>query len=301
MNLYDLIETPKETIESIIQHKNLHYSSYPISKSNGKHRWIDAPGEELKAIQGKILGNVLYKFAPHRAAMGFRTGVGVADSARLHLENNILLCMDLSNFFHTIKKARVLRLMTHLAKRLQARIDYLEITSEEVEQLVELVTFKGRLPQGAPTSPALANLVCINLDKRLSAFAKMHEITYTRYADDLSFSHPSVNYDIYQRILSITGIIREEHFRLNYKKTRVSRPHKRMVVTGVVINDKLGVPKYKWRNFRAKLHNYTRDGIKVSKEEYQQLRGYAEWIRTLNPKRGEQFLQSLNQLQLMPH
>ncbi len=293
MNLYDLIETPKEIIEKIIENKDKHYRSYPIKKSNGKQRWINAPDEELKTVQANILHEVLYRFAPHQAATGFRTGVGVADGAKKHLPNQTLLCMDLSNFFPSIKKARVLTLAAHLLRRLEKRLWGFTYTAEDALYLTELVVYKERVPQGAPTSPAIANLIALTLDTKLSQFAEHNGLVYTRYADDLSFSHPDTAYDIYERIPEVIDIIREERFKVNYKKTRVSRPHKRMVVTGVVVNEKLSVPKYQWRNFRAKLHNLIRDKVEVSAEEYQRLRGYAEWIRSLNPKRGEEFLECL--------
>lgn len=299
MDFYDLIETPKETIEKILEQKDLHYRSYPIVKSNGKQRWIDAPDEELKAIQANILYLFLYLFTTHHAAMGFRIGIGVADGAKVHLPNNTLLCMDLSNFFPSIKKERVLTLVNHLLRRLEKRLWKFTYTAEDAEYLTEILVCKGRVPQGAPTSPALANLIAIMLDTKLSQLAEHNGLTYTRYADDLSFSHPDSTYDIYERIPEIIDIIREERFKVNYKKTRVTRPHKRMVVTGVVVNDKLSVPKYQWRNFRARLHNLSRDKVTISAEEYQQLRGYVEWIRSLNPHRGEQFLKSLSKISLV--
>jgi retron-type reverse transcriptase len=301
MTFLEALGTNLDNIKTICDNITDYYLSYPIRKSNGKLRWIDAPLDELKDIQKRILFKLLYKFSPHPAAVGFIAGIGVKDGVKRHFGNRVLLCADISNFFGSIRTNEVYRLMHHLLRTLLDR-EWIDLGSlsfgEAREILVTLTTYKGHLPQGTPTSPALANLFSINMDHRLQELADLHGLIYTRYADDITFSCENKTYNIGQLIPQISDIVREFKLTLNKDKTRVMRPHKRMTITGVVVNDKLGIPKYKRRNFRAKLHNLIRDDVAINEKELQQLRGYAEWIRNLNEGQGNFFLQKIGRLRL---
>jgi retron-type reverse transcriptase len=99
-------------------------------------------------------------------------------------------------------------------------------------------------------------------------------------------------------IEKIDEVLKANGFNINKKKTRIRRPNTRMLVTGVVINEKLGVPKWRWRNLRAKIHNYIKDQVILSKSQYLELRGLVEWIRQLHPNRGMQLLESLGKIPL---
>ena len=326
--LEDILETtPKEIYENFSRGIKKHYLSYPIKKSSGKLRYIDAPLGDLKNLQKNILQRILYKFKAHPSAVGFVTGVSAITGAERHLDAKVLLCMDLSNYFNSIKKHHVVKLWRYLLQSLEARglVKYgtvlppkrlgmpkpktskgaivthfngkpMAIMDSWVNTLTSATIYGGRLPQGAPTSPALANLYTYTMDIRLSELAKSIGLTYTRYADDISFSHDDYSFDIATIIPDIIEIVSDYDLFVNKSKTRIMIPHRRMKVTGIVINDTLSVPRYKWRNFRAMLHNMKRDGIVPTEKEYQQLRGYAEWIRSLNPKRGENFLTTLGEI-----
>lgn len=295
--IYDLLGKTVEELAEIIKNKKNHYLSYPIAKANGKKRWIDAPQKELKGLQTAILYKFLYRFRPHGAAVGFRKNYGVSTGAKRHLGNKVILCMDLSNFFHSISFNHVIRELIYLGKNLEQRDSDFKFTTNTAVILAELVTYKHRLPQGAPTSPALANLISMKMDISLQVFSKKRGLTYTRYADDLTFSHPELDFDFtVEDISEIIGIIKEQGFKLNYKKTRIMRPHRRMSVTGVVINEKLGVAKWKWRNLRAKLYNLSKSSKPLLLKDQQILRGQIEWINSLNPHRGKQLLNALGKL-----
>jgi len=295
--IYDLLGYTVEDLAQIIMDKKKHYLSYPIAKANGKKRWIDAPQEELKGIQTSILYKFLYRFRPHGAAVGFRKNYGVDTGAKKHLGNRVVLCMDLSNFFHSINFNTVIRELTYLGKKLEKRDKDFAFSTNAAVIMAELVTYKHRVPQGSPSSPALANLISMKLDIALQTFSKKRSLIYTRYADDLTFSHADITYEFtVEDISEIIGIIKKEGFKLNYKKTRIMRPHKRMSVTGIVINDKLGVPKWKWRNLRAQLHNLSKSSKPLSLKDQQILRGQVEWIKSLNPTRGTQLLTALGKL-----
>lgn len=289
--LYEYLEINFKEDREILNNIEVYYRSYPIAKKRGKLRWIDAPQKRLKEIQYNILYKFLYTFKPHDCAVGFRVGTGVGDGAALHLNNNVLLTMDIQNFFNSIKFYEVIKLCNVIGTRLN-----FEETSGEYNAIANFLCYKGQLPQGAPTSPAAANLVALRFDSILYKYAKEHGMTYTRYADDVTLSHPDKSYDIGQHVSAVEEYLKQFKWKPNYKKTRVLRPHKRMVVTGVVVNEKLGVARYKWRNLRAQLHNLKVSGEVISLKEYQKLRGNCEWIKSLNPHRGSKLIQQLGMI-----
>lgn len=277
--------------------KKDYYISHVIPKSDGSKRYIDAPQDPLIGTQYDILHKFLYKFKPHQTAVGFISGMGVEEGAKRHLPNNVVLNMDIKDFFPSVKRRRVLQTLSFLMRRANKTKLFSErVYPDEIQMIGELLTYKGSLPQGAPTSPAAANLVAFGLDKKLYDLACQYGMTYTRYADDLSFSHPDEDFSMEDMVAIVDIIIRSEGFTPNKKKTRISRPHQRMQVTGIVINEKLSVPRWKWRNFRAKLHNLKMDGHPISEQQYQKLKGYCEWIKNLHPKRGKKFLSQLGQI-----
>ena len=297
-------------IDPILNNIHSYYLSYPIAKSDKrKLRWIDAPLGNLKALQYKILYNIVYKIRPHDAAVGFRINRSVKTGAARHLGYKVILTMDISNFFNSIKMPwvhRILNLCAYRALNVKQTIHPMEIDNTadfiqiiDANYLAQICCYKNQLPQGAPTSPAIANLYAMQMDSRLKALSDAHDLIYTRYADDMTFSHADPKYDIGRLIKTIEAIVKEHSLKLNHKKTRILRPHRRMNVTGVVINDKLGVPKYVWRNMRAKLHNLVKENQTITLLEYQQIRGKCEWIKSLNQKRGDQLLKKLSNVHLI--
>jgi len=296
-----MIDETEESISTLIEDADNLYLSYPIKKRNGKFRWIDAPLSPLIDIQRKILYKILYKFKQHKCCVGFTKNKSVRDGANIHLGSKALLTMDLQNFFNNIKTPAIYGLLDHMAYkfRLTSKSKKDRIEMDELQKIARVLTFKGQVPQGAPTSPALANLVAYKLDMALEKLAMENGCTYTRYADDLAFSNTDQHFNIGSLISKVKKAIESKGFALNYKKTKIRRPHNRMTVTGVVINDKLTVPRWKWRNFRAQLHNLKMENTSISLEQYQQLRGYAEWIRSLHPTRGQQFITELGKIPLV--
>lgn len=293
MTIYELIGYSKEEVESVVQSIDKHYLSFPTKKSNGRVRWINAPLAPLKSMQNSILKNIVYKFTPHTQAFGFVKGKSAKDGATVHLGAKVLLCLDVQNFFGSLTKDRVFKLFTFLLNHKLLKVEY---DKKDMINLVGLATYKGALPQGSPASPGLANLICLNLDKSLQALANSHNLKYSRYADDISFSSQDNAFLAREIMPVIRQTLRADGLSINSSKTRILRQHKRMMVTGVVVNKKLGTPKWVWKNLRAELHNGIKSGRVLTIHEYQKLRGQIEWIRTLHEARGMSLVASLGKL-----
>jgi hypothetical protein len=155
------------------------YRHFTVPKADGTLREIAEPGVDLKAVQYKILGLYLAKEKPHPAAIGYRRHKSAADHAWAHAGAQTIITADIEDFFPSTTRYRVRQLWKEHSQ---------QFNDLEVTLLTNLTTYRGALPQGAPTSPVLSNLVNVGLDVRLAALAKQTGATYTRYADDLAFS-----------------------------------------------------------------------------------------------------------------
>jgi RNA-directed DNA polymerase len=157
------------------------YTRFTIPKRHGGVRQIEAPGDKLKDLQRRVLRRLLNPLRAHPAATGFVRGRSIVHNARPHVGRGVVINLDLADFFPTITAERV-------AQCFRAR----GWNAEAATILSRICTNEGRLPQGAPTSPALSNLVCRKLDVRLAALAAYHKGSYTRYADDITISLPAL-------------------------------------------------------------------------------------------------------------
>ena len=298
--IYEILGFEQSALEEMLENIENYYRSYPIKKSSGKLRWIDAPQDQLKKCQKRILERIIYQFRTHEAAVGFVKFINVKDGAARHLGNKVVLCMDVYDFFGSLSLFQTYAAFGYMLKYLSKSNKIFKYTTDDIKILVGLTTYKGHVPQGAPTSPALANIICRQLDRELQDLADTNNVIYTRYADDISFSHKDKKFRITKLIDPVKTIIRYYGFKLNKTKTRVLRPHRRMCITGVVINEKLSVPKYVWRNVRAQLHNLIKYEKTLSFEEQQKLRGKIEWIGLFRPQLKTTFLEQLGKVVLTP-
>lgn len=245
------------------------YVEFTIPKKAGGSRSICAPIQPLKKVQ-RALGTLLQAlFQPSEEAMGFVAGRNIAANARCHLNQSCILNLDLENFFPSITKTLVRQaLKRELADR---------IPSSEVRNLIcRLCTIPNQsgievLPQGAPTSPVLSNIVLKGLDRRLSAFAEAHGYNYTRYADDITFSH---NHPIRRFspffIEKIRSIIEEYGLKINDEKTKVSIKGERQEVTGLTVGEKVNVPRNYIKQLRTLLHLWEHYGYEQAQLIYDQ-------------------------------
>jgi RNA-directed DNA polymerase len=263
------------------------------------------PHRDLAATQRWIFENVLRKLPTHAAAHGFVTGRSILTNATPHVGQQILVNADLQNFFPTITFHRVLGAFTQLGYSPAAATILALLVTESPRRIVEyagqrfhVATGPRALPQGACTSPAISNLIARRLDSRLAGIAAKLGWTYTRYADDLSFSASSAAERLPQAgylLARIRHIAQDEGFAVNEKKTRVLKQSAAMAVTGVIVNQQPGVSRRQRRRLRAVLHNANRHGLasqnRASHPHFEsQLRGQIEFVQMVNPDQARPLL-----------
>lgn len=247
------------------------YFSFNIRKKSGALRTIHAPNKGLKALQ-KCLNLILQViFEPHKAATGFIPGKSVVDNAKIHIGKNYVYNIDLRDFFPSVEKARVYsRLkfppfnLENERSKLANIISGLCCQEMEVERLEDGHWIKKTeyvLPQGAPTSPTLTNIICERLDRRLAGAAKKNGLCYSRYADDMTFSS---NHNKYQQdgkfLKEVERIISDQHFIIKAEKTRLQKQGYRQEVTGLLVNKDVNVPQRYIKELRMWLYYWERYG-----------------------------------------
>lgn len=247
-HLASLLGVSVEFVASVHSASAYHYREFRVPKRSGGHRVIQAPRAALKECQRWILNSILYKFKVHAAAKGFVRKRSVREHAKIHIGMHPTLKMDFKDFFPSIAKRRVISLFRSMGY------------SDSVSlYLASFCCLGERLPQGAPTSPTLSNLVCRALDGRLTALAKKNKWVYSRYADDLAVSGRGVRFDS-SRILSI--ISEDEGFLINHEKTRFYPIGSRRVITGVVVGEKsLSIPREYKRNLSQQIYYVGKYGV----------------------------------------
>lgn len=221
------------------------YRSYMLPKRRGGHRIITTPGKSLKWVQRSLLQVLTHLFPRHKCAMGFERGESIVSHAKAHAGKRWVYVVDIKDFFPSITRNRLYGMMR--ARPFQA-------SKHVARYLANLVTHEGALPQGAPTSPLLANLICRRLDDRLFRWARERGYQYTRYADDLAFSTNRTEFPEQDRE-RIVKIIEEEGFVVHPEKRKLMPWYGRQFVTGLVVNEKPNVPRAYVRSLRALLFN----------------------------------------------
>ncbi len=290
--------------------KQSHYVYEWLSKKSGGHRLIEAPKSDLKRVQTQILHEILDHVPTHAAAHGFVRGRSIVTNAEPHVGQRVVLKFDLDNFYTSIRYSRVVSIFRSLGYSREVAIWLGRLTTTSIPwdlssplKSFELVPYASRhLPQGAPTSPSLANLSAFGLDVRLTGLAESYELKYTRYADDLTFSGPGIVMPaLSEIILLVEKVIRAERFNAKRSKRRVLRDCFRQSVAGVIVNEKLNVARNDYDLLKAILHNCRKLGPSTQKREVEcdfasHLQGRIAHIRQLNPKRAEKLQQIYNNI-----
>jgi retron-type reverse transcriptase len=268
------------------------YVEFEIAKSSGGTRRIAAPRPPLRAVQQKIYQTILRPVAAHPAAHGFVPGRSTVSNAGPHVGAALLAKMDVEEFFPSIHYRRVAGLFRYIGYPLEVANALAGLTTHRMKLADGYLVWPGALPQGAPTSPAIANLVARRLDARLDALALKCGATYTRYADDLTFSFRAPPERGLGRFFWwAEGILHQEGFQENSKKRRVLRAHQQQRVTGVVVNQVPHVPREERRRIRAIVHNLKiakapPEGTDERERSEAYLRGYVAYVSMIQPELG---------------
>ncbi|MGL4185278.1 MAG: retron St85 family RNA-directed DNA polymerase [Thiotrichaceae bacterium] len=282
-----------------------HYTRFEIPKRSGGMRAIWAPLPTLKQAQHWILHEILERLVVHGAAHGFLSGCSIATNAAEHRNSQLLVKLDIENFFPSISWKRVKGVFRKAGYPEQIATLLALLCTEAPREIVQdngktyYVALAERcLPQGAPTSPALTNALCLRLDRRITGFADKTGWRYTRYADDLTFSFAADNSqeaDISRLLGTVKRILGEEGFNVNVKKTHVIRQHQAQQVTGLIVNGTQAprVSRSLKRQMRAALHNLQQGkGLKEG-ESLNRLKGYAAYIAMTERELGKTMLAQL--------
>lgn len=209
------------------------YVTFTIPKRSGGERTISAPTAATKALQRRILHRLLDRLPAHPAAHGFERGRSIVTNAAVHRDPAVLVKLDVEDFFGQTRMSRIRRYWRVIGW-----------DREAAAVLTRLTTHAGGLPQGAPTSPRLANLVNVRLDARLDGIARSRAAVYTRYADDLSFSFAADDGAAVRQLIHAVSrtVWAEGRYRLHvHRKVEVRRRYERQAITGLVVNG--GLPR----------------------------------------------------------
>jgi hypothetical protein len=266
------------------------YHVFNISKGL-KNRLITAPSKNLKLRQRWILKYILNKIALPECVHGFVEHKSIVTNANCHVNKKEIGCLDIKDFFPSISIEQIFEVFKEMGYR-----------DEVANELCMLCTFEKILPQGAPTSPMLANIVFRPVDLEILKYAEENELTYSRYADDITISG---NVEIYAHLCEIKRKIEKYDFEINENKTHIMKDNYRKIVTGLVVSDNVKVPQKYKRKFRQEIYYCQRFGVEqhlknigktsaVNFKEY--MYGKAYFIRMVEKEVGENFMKQLDEV-----
>ncbi|MEP6780679.1 MAG: reverse transcriptase family protein [Gemmatimonadaceae bacterium] len=296
-----------------------HYHYRVVQKQSGGIRLVEAPQKRLKQIQRKILAEILDRVPNDNAAHGFVKGRSVQTFATPHVSKRVVLRMDLQDFFPRINRARVQAVFRTLgypesvADTLgalcsnttpSAVLSGAQLPTTNVRTLFDVrqLYCRPHLPQGAPTSPALANMCAYHLDRRLTALAHLVGAEYTRYADDLAFSGgDEFRRHVERYSTEVATIVSDEGWSVHHRKTRIMNQSVRQHLAGIVVNEKLNVTRRDYDAIKATLTNCVRLGASSQNRDgfpnfRAHLRGRVAWVASVNAGRGKRLRQILEQV-----
>lgn len=276
-HLAKLVGYKKDYIERAIVFTNFFYRYFNIGKKNGELRRISEPLPSLKDIQTWILGNILYHVECSKYAKAYIPQSTIKQNLVFHKNQIAVLKLDIENFFSSITEPRVESLFNNLGY------------SKSISNLLaKLCTLNQKLPQGAPTSPYISNLILKDFDNTIGKYCLDHKIRYTRYSDDLTFSGAFESAEITKIVTQELGNL---SMKVNDKKTKLMKVGMRQIVTGIVVNEKLQVERSKRKKVRQEMYYLKKFGlsdhlakINCQKNNYlSHLLGKVQFILHINP------------------
>lgn len=273
-----------KTLYAVSNSLGKHYRQVCLPKKDGGVRTLSVPDPLLKTIQRRITQVLLVHMPVSPYATAYRYGGSTCRNASPHVGQPVLLKLDIQHFFDRI-----------LYSSVKDRAFPSEIYAEPLRVLLTMLCYHGQsLPQGAPSSPAITNILFFDFDQAVGAWCTDQQIRYTRYCDDMTFSGLFSPENV---IAFVEGQLRPLGLFLNPKKTQVLSSGQRQVVTGLVVNEKVGVPAHYLRTLRQELYYCRKYGVSshmahlgVAEPETRylmQLLGKVNYVLHVTPEKGE--------------
>ena len=250
------------------------YDTFFVPKKSGDLRTIHAPSQTIKHIQRRLNEVLKNIYVPKPVIFGFTSGKNIVNNANKHKKKNWVLNIDLEEFFPSINFGRVRGMFMHKPYNLP---------TEVATVLAQICCFDNSLPQGAPTSPIISNMICAQMDSQLQDLAWKHRCFYTRYADDITFSTTLRKFPLeiakVNAVLSVelgqelTDIIHQNGFEINASKVRAFGYFQRQEVTGLIVNKFPNVRRKYVMQIRAMLHAWDKNGLPAAEKEHYEFYG----------------------------
>ena len=269
-----------KTLYAVSNNLGKHYRKVSLPKKSGGFRNLSVPDEVLKSIQKRIVDLLLIHMLVSRYAKAYRFGSSTLRNAKHHVGKRVVLKLDILHFFDSIRYSTV-----------KDNVFPEEIYAEPLRILLTMLCYhKDALPQGAPSSPAITNIILYEFDEQVGQWCQDRGIAYTRYCDDMTFSG---DFDPAEVIRFVRLELKKMGFLLNEQKTRIQRPGLQQTVTGIVVNEKLSIPAdyrrklwqelYYCRKFGIQEH-LQRIGLEVTEDTYRmQLLGKVNYVLQVHP------------------
>lgn len=281
-----LIGVDEAYLRAVARKPQAHYQRFALRKRDGTLRHVFEPEPKLKAVQRWILDNILADLPVGAYAKAFRAGASIRDNARFHRRQPVVISLDIKDFFPSVSLRRIGQVFADAG-----------CSPALALLLAKLCCLRTALPQGAPTSPALSNLVLGPFDATLAAYCRERNLRFTRYADDITVSGDAAAQKA-SLLQTVKRLLLEYGFRINRAKTKVLHRYQRQLVTGIVVNEKMQVPKAYRRRIRQEVHYIRRFGLAshVAREEIrhsrylQHLLGKIQHVLMVNP--GDEKMQA---------
>ena len=270
-----------KTLYAVSNNLRKHYHKAKLPKKNGGYRNLSVPDEILKSIQKQIAEVLLIHMPVSRYAKAYRFGSSTLRNAKHHMGKLVVLKLDILHFFDSIRYSTV-----------KDKVFPKAIYAEPLRILLTMLCYhKDALPQGAPSSPAITNIILYEFDELVGQWCREQGIAYTRYCDDMTFSG---NFDPAEVIRFVRLELKKMGFLLNEQKTRIQRPGQQQSVTGIVVNEKLSIPSdyrrklrqelYYCRNFGIQEH-LQKTGLEIPEDTYRmQLLGKVNYVLQVQPE-----------------